>query len=222
MRRASGIVGIALAGLLIAACAPTDRVSVTIDDVAAERAALSEARVDRLLQSYGDYLLSRWPGLELPSTEIERWTELGEWPLAFGSCASELSGLTVRTDLAAGVFALPPPRDDVELLAFETSIYVCQGRFPPPGLARNDPGPREQAWINDYVTVQWPACVRRLGLAVQPPGAADGRPLAEGSIRDPDPYAAVRRDEAELVRVYRVCPPPETVLSMLTAAGEKR
>ncbi len=222
MMRASGIIGVVCAGLLLGACAPVDPGAVTIDDVAAERAERSEARVDRLLQSYGDYLLSRWPGLELPSTQIERWTELGEWPGVFGACASEESGLNVVTDPAAGVFAVPAPQNDAELLAFETSIYVCQGRFPPPSLARNEPGPLELAWITDYVTVQLPACVRRLGLVVQPSSAEAGRPLTARALSDVDPYAGVRRDAAELIRVQRVCPPASTVLGTLTAAGETR
>lgn len=158
----------------------------------------------------------------MPSTEIQRWTELGEWPSVFGTCASEESGLNVLTDPAAGVFAVPPPQNNAELLAFETSIYVCQGRFPPPSLARNEPGPRELAWITDYVTVQLPACVRRLGLAVQPSSDAAGRPLADQALADLDPYAGVRRDAAELIRVQRVCPPASTVLGTLTAAGESR
>ncbi len=214
--------GIVCAGLVMTACAPVVAQTVTIDDVAAERAELSQARVDRLLQSYGDYLQSRWPQLSLPSPRIERWTELGEWPAVFGACASEESGLNVLTDPAAGVFAVPAPQNDAELVALETSIYVCQGRFPPPSLARNEPGPLEIAWITDYMTVQLPACVRRLGLALQPLSGAEGRALADEPISDVDPYAAVRRDPAELVRVQRVCPPASTVLGTLTASGETR
>jgi hypothetical protein len=222
MMRASGVIGIVCAGLLLAGCAPVDSGVVTIDDVAAERAERSQARVDRLLESYGDYLTSRWPGLELPPTQIERWTELGEWPAVFGTCASELSGLNVLTDPAAGVFAVPAPQNDAELVAFETSIYACQGRFPPPSLARNEPGPLELAWIDDYVSVQLPACVRRLGLVVQPSSGAAGPTLTDGSLSELDPYSAVRSDTSELVRVQRVCPPASTVLGTLTAAGETR
>lgn len=220
MMRAFRSAGIIFAGLLIVGCAPVGTGVVTIDDVAAERAEISQARVDRLLQSYGDYLQSRWPGLALPSPRIEQWTEIGQWPAVFEACANEESGLTVVTDPAAGVYAVPGPRNDAELLALETSIYVCQGRFPPPSLARNEPGPVERAWITDYETVQRPACVRRLGFDVQPLSGFEGRSRADEPLSYENAYSSVRRDAAELVRVQRVCPPASTVLGTLTAAGD--
>jgi len=222
MTRASRVLGLVIVSLFIAACSPVQSTGLTIDEVAAERAERAQARVDRLLQSYGDYLLTRWPGLELPSTQIERWTELGEWPTVFGTCASDESGLNVRTDPAAGVFAVPAPQNDAELLALETSIYACQGRFPPPSLARSDPGPRELAWIDDYTHVQLPACLRRLGLDVQVSGTPDDGASSREPVSELHPYFAVSGDAAHLNRAARVCPQPSTVLRSLTPAGDTR
>jgi len=207
---------------VLAACAPVPAARMSIDDVAAERALRAEQRVETLLGTYADYLTTRWPGIVLPATSIESWLELGAWPAAFESCASEASGLTVRTDATAGVFATPPPQTAGQLRDFETSIYLCQGRFPPPSLGRNEPGPVEIAWVTQYARTELPGCLRRQGVMASPLGTDPFAILTGGSTPRWDPYATLRVDAAELRRVQALCPHPSTVLSTLSAVGEPR
>lgn len=204
---------------MLAACASAPSAVVTIDDVAAERSQRAEARVETLLDTYADYLTTRWPGIVLPPTSIERWLELGEWPGVFESCASEASGLTVRVNAASGVFANPPPQTAGQLRDFETSIYLCQGRFPPPNLARNEPGPVEVAWVTAYARTELPACLRRHGVVAPPLGDDPFAILSGGSTPRWDPYSAVRGDAGELRRLSALCPHPSTVLSTVSAVG---
>lgn len=206
----------------LAACAPAPRATPTIDDVAAERLHRAEQRVDTLLGTYADYLTTRWPGIVLPATSIDDWLELGEWPRVFELCASEASGLTVRVDAASGVFADPTPRTAGQLRDFETSIYLCQGRFPPPNLAINDPGPIEVAWVTAYARTGLPGCLRRQGVVAPPLGTDPFAVLSGGSTPRWDPYQALRGDAAELRRVSALCPHPSTVLGTLSAVGEPR
>ena len=220
MRAAFSITSAVVAVGVLAACASPPSAAPTIDDVAAERSLRAEARVETLLDTYADYLTSRWPGIVLPPTGIEQWLGLGEWPEAFESCASDYSGLTVRTDATAGVFANPPPQTAGQMRDFEVSIYLCQGRFPPPNLGRNEPGPVEVAWVTTYARTELPACLRRHGV-VAPPLADDPFAiLSGGSTPRWDPYVSVRGDAGELRRLSALCPHPSTVLSTISAVGE--
>jgi hypothetical protein len=217
------VAGAALAVLgLLSGCAATPSATPTIDDVAAERAHRAEQRVETLLDTYADYLSTRWPGIVLPSTSIERWLELGEWPAVFEQCASDASGLTVRTDASAGVFANPPPQTAGQMRDFEISIYLCQGRYPPPNLGRNDPGPVEVAWVTAYARVELPACLRRQGVVAPPLPAEPFAILSGGSTPRWDPYTSLRGDAGDLRRISALCPHPSTVLSTLSAVGEPR
>ena len=222
MRRGLTVGAIVVIVFSLAACAPATRAAPTIDDVAAERSARAAERVDTLLDTYADYLTTRWPGIALPATSIDGWLERGEWPKVFESCASEASGLTVRVDAASGVFADPTPRTAGQLRDFETSIYLCQGRFPPPNLANNDPGPVEVAWVTAYARTELPGCLRRQGIVAPPLGTDPFAVLTGGSTPRWDPYQALRGDASELRRVSALCPHPSTVLSTLSAAGEPR
>lgn len=210
------------AALMVAlcGCATVPRAAPTIDDVAAERLLLAEERVDTLLGTYADYLTTRWPGIVLPSVPIVAWLELGEWPAVFESCASDASGLTVRVDAASGVFANPPPQTAGQMRDFETSIYLCQARFPPPNLALNDPGPVEVAWVTAYARTELPACLRRQGVVAPPLGSDPFAIVSGGSTPRWDPYVTLRGDAAELRRVAALCPHPSTVLGTLSAVGE--
>ncbi len=208
---------------MVTACGPTPTSpSVTIADVAAERAQRAADRVDTLLQTYEDYLTTRWPGIVLPETSIERWLEVSEWPASFEACATDAAGRTVRTDATAGIFANPPPQTAGQLRDFEISIYLCQGRFPPPSLGSNDPGPVEVEWVTSYARVELPGCLRRHGVIAPPLGADPFAILSGGSTPRWDPYVNLRSDAAELQRLMALCPHPSTVLGTLTAVGAPR
>lgn len=223
MRAASSVSLVVALLALTTACSPTTSVQpLTIGDVAAERAQRAEARVETLLQTYADYLSTRWPGIVLPETSIESWLALSEWPAAFESCASDASGLTVRTNPAVGVYASPPPQTAWQMRDFEISIYLCHGRFPPPNLGHNEPGPVEVAWVTSYARVELPGCLRRHGVAAPSLGADPFAILSGGSTPTWDPYAALRGDAAELTRVAALCPHPSTVLNTLSDVGEPR
>ncbi|MDO9591424.1 MAG: hypothetical protein Q7J04_09810, partial [Microcella sp.] len=207
---------------LLVGCAPTPVATTTIDDVAAERAVRAEQRVETLLSTYADYLTTRWPGIVLPPTSIDSWLGLGEWPGVFESCASDYSGLSVRVNAASGVFADPSPQTAWQMRDFELSIYLCQGQFPPPNLARNDPGPVEIEWVTAYARTELPSCLRRHGVIAPPLGTEPFAILSGGSTPRWDPYVSSRGDAAELRRLQALCPHPATVLSTLSAVGEPR
>ncbi len=206
----------------LAACSSSQREMPTIADVAAERSERAHERVATLLDTYADYLTTRWPGIALPPTSVESWLELGAWPSAFESCATDAAGRTVRTDPSVGVFADPAPQTAGQMRDIELSIYLCQGRFPPPNLATSSPGPVEVAWVTAYARTELPACLRRQGVVVPPLGTEPFAILSGGSTPRWDPYAALRGDAAELRRVAALCPHPSTVLSTLSSVGEPR
>lgn len=210
---------IALAGML-AGCAPATQTNSAFDAVIDERANRAEARVDTLLASYADYLVGRWPGIQLPQTTIEAWLDPAVWGAAFEDCASAASGLTVRIDPNEGVLAQPPPQNAEQLRAFERSIYVCHGRLPPPSLAVSDPGPIEIAWVSSYARDTLPACLRREGVTVAPLPGDPFAIVSGGSTPGWDPYATARSDAPELSRLQAVCPHPSTLLGSLSAVGE--
>ena len=216
------ILDAALAAVLVlsaAGCAQPGG-SLGLVAVADERAARADARVDVLLASYAEYLTDRWPGIRLPETGIEAWLDPGVWTTAFQSCATLASGLTVRTDPTAGVFAIPAPQTPDELRDFETSIYLCQGRFPPPNLAASDPGPIEIAWVTSYARDALPTCLRREGATAEPLPTDPFAILSGGATPGWDPYAAARGDAPELRRLQAVCPHPSVLLASISAVGE--
>ena len=219
LRRSVAVASLAIGLATIAGCAVPANSPLGLDDVADERAALAEARVAALLASYGGYLESRWPGILLPETRIEAWLDPSVWTAAFERCATQAAGLTVRIDPTAGVLATPPAQTDDQLQDFETSIYLCQGRLPPPSLAVSEPGPIEVEWVTAYVRNALPTCLRREGVAAEP--APDG-PLAilsGGATPGWDPYAAARDNAAEVRRLQAVCPHPEVLLASIPPLG---
>lgn len=221
MRLAALAAGTALAGLL-AGCASGPSEVLGLDAVANERAARAEARVATLLESYADYLTGRWPGIRLPETSIQAWLEPGVWQATFENCASEASGLTVRVDPTAGVFAMPPAQTAGELRDFETSIYFCQGRFPPTNLAVSDPGPIEIAWMSSYVRDALPTCLRLEGVTAAPMPDDPPAILSGGSTPGWDAYAAARGGAPEVRRLQALCPHPSVLLASLPSLGEAR
>jgi len=211
----------AFAGLF-AGCAPVSSSGFGLDAVANERETRAEARVATLLETYTDYLTSRWPGIRLPETTIEAWLNSDVWTAAFENCASAASGLTVRIDPTAGVFAMPAPQTAGQLRDFETAIYLCQGRFPPPTLAINEPGPVEIAWVSQYLQDALPACLRVQGLTVEPLPDDPFAILSGGATPGWDPYAAARGDAPELRRVQALCPLASELLASMSPVGEPR
>lgn len=211
---------LAAAALSLAGCAPTAGGPLGLDAVAGERADRAEARVDTLLASYADYLQSRWPGIVLPETRIESWLDPGVWTTAFQNCASQVSGLTVRVDPTAGVFPIPPPQTAGQMRDFDLSIYLCQGRLPPPILAVSDPGPIEVAWVTSYARDALPACLRRQGVSAEPLPGDPFAILSGGATPGWDPYSAARHDAPELRRLQALCPHPSVLLSSLSPVGE--
>ena len=222
MRSALAVVGGAALSLSLVACAGSSSTTVTLDQVAAERTERADERVETLLNTYADYLTGRWPELQLPDTSVERWLDAGEWRTSFETCAREYSGLTVRTDPSIGVHANPPPRTAEQLRDFEVSIYLCQGRFPPPNLARNEPGGVEIAWVTQYARIELLACLRRQGVIAPPLGTEPFAIVSGGSTPGWDPYVNARGDAGELRRVQALCPHPSTILSQLLPAGSER
>lgn len=217
-----GILAAALAtGLVVTGCAPSGG-SLGLDAVAAERADRAEARVATLLDSYGSYLQSRWPAVLLPETSIEAWLDPGVWATRFEECASESSGLTVRVDATAGVFAVPAPSTAGQLRDLDVSIYVCQGRYPPPNLSLSDPGPVEVAWVTAYARNALPTCLRREGVAAEPLPDDPFAILSGGATPEWDPYRAVRGDAPALRRLQALCPHPSVLLSSISPVGEPR
>lgn len=203
----------------IAGCAVPANSPLGLDAVADERAALAEARVAALLASYGGYLESRWPGIQLPETRIEAWLDPSVWTAAFERCATQAAGRTVRIDPTAGVLATPPPETDGQLQDFESSIYLCQGRLPPPSLAVSEPGPVEVEWLTTYVRDALPTCLRREGITAEP-APDDASPLLlTGESPGWDPYAAVRDNVPELRRMQALCPPAMVLLNSIPPLG---
>ena len=218
-RRTGAFVTLAVVLVGISACSSPAASLLGLDAVAAEREARAEARVETLLASYGSYLESRWPGILLPETAVEAWLSPSVWTAAFERCASESSGLTVRVDPTAGVFATPSPQTAGELRDFETSIYLCQGQLPPPNLAVNEPGPIEQAWLVDYVRDALPTCLRREGITAEPAPDNASAIMLTGETAEWDPYAAVRDNVPELRRVQALCPSAAVLLGSIPALG---
>lgn len=191
-----------------------------LDTVVNEREARAEQRVVVLLDSYADYLTSQWPGIRLPDTTIEAWLDPGYWRAGFEKCASEASGLTVQVDPNTSVFADPPPQTDAQRREFDTAIYLCQGRLPPPTLAINEPGPVEIAWVSNYVQDALPACLRREGVTA-PPLSDDPFAIVSGGATPLwNPYEAVRGDAAWARRLQTLCPHPSVLLAALPSLGE--
>ncbi len=218
-RRSAALATLAVALVGLTACSPAATSSLGLDAVAEERAALAEARVVALLDSYGGYLESRWPGIRLPATQIDAWLDPSVWTAAFERCASQASGLTVRVDPTAGVLAMPPAQTDAQLQDFETSIYLCQGRLPPPSLAVNEPGPIEAEWLSTYVRDALPTCLRREGITAAPAPDDASAIVLTGETPEWDPYAAVRDNVPELRRVQALCPSAAVVLASIPPLG---
>lgn len=218
-RRSGAFATLTVALIALTACSPSGASSFGLDAVAAEREALAQARVDTLLASYGSYLESRWPGILLPETQVDAWLGPSVWTAAFERCATEASGLTVRIDPTAGVFATPSPQTAGELRDFETSIYLCQGQLPPPTLAVNEPGPIELAWLTDYVRDALPTCLRREGITAEPVPDDASPILLTGETPEWDPYAAVRGNAPELRRVQALCPSAAVLLESIPPLG---
>ncbi len=202
-------------------CAPT-RDALGLEAVADERAARAEARVEALLASYADYLMSRWPGIVVPEVRIEQWVGSSAWEGTFERCASEASGLAVQVDATAGVFAIPAPSTATEQRDFDVSIYLCQGRYPPPNLGRTEPGPVEIAWVTAYARDALPTCLRRQGVSAQPLPDDPFAILSGGATPGWDPYAAARGNTPELRRLQALCPHPSVLLASISPVGETR
>ena len=219
LSRCTALASLAIVVATMAGCSLPANSTLGLDAVADERTALAEARVTTLLASYGDYLESRWPGIVLPATRIDAWLDPSVWTAAFERCASQASGLTVRIDPAAGVVATPVPQTAGQLRDFETSIYLCQGRLPPPTLGVSEPGPIEVEWVTSYVRDALPTCLRREGVAAEPLPDSPFAILSGGSTPGWDPYAAARDDAPELRRLQAVCPHPSVLLGSIPPLG---
>lgn len=206
-------------GCALTACAVPDRDGLGLEAVAQERADRAQARVDALLETFSDYLTDRWPGVRLPETSVEAWVPPGAWTTAFETCATDASGLTVRVMPDIGVFADPPPQSIGERRDLDVAIYLCQGTLPPPGLAVDDPGPVEIAWVTQYLREILPACLRREGVIAQPLPADPFAIGSGGSTPSWDPYAALRGDAPALRRAQAMCPHPTTLLARLSPVG---
>ena len=200
---AVGMLAVAL-GVLLAGCAPAPATQLDLGDVATERYERLESRVEVLLESHAEYLLSRWPSVQLPEHEVEAWLEPGQWQLVFARCIYEATG---QTDEVMG------QSDGAR--ALDLATYSCESRFPPPSLAINDPGPIEVAWVTEYVRVGLPSCLRRSG--VHPPPAPEGpfAILSGGVTPGWDPYAAARGNAAERARLSALCPHPSSLLESI-------
>ncbi|MBR22637.1 MAG: hypothetical protein CMF57_09410 [Leifsonia sp.] len=196
---AVGMLAVALGAL--AGCAPSPTAQLDLDDVAAERHERLEGRVEVLLESHAEYLLSRWPSVQLPEHDVEAWLEPGQWQLVFARCIYEATGLTdVPTEQTDGARAL------------DLATYSCESRFPPPSLAVNDPGPIEVAWVTEYVRVGLPSCLRRSGVHAPPVPDGPFAIVSGGVTPGWDPYAAARGNAAERARLSALCPHPSTLL----------
>ncbi len=197
---AVGMLAVAL-GALLAGCAPSPTAQLDLDDVATERHERLEGRVEVLLESHAEYLLSRWPSVQLPEHDVEAWLEPGQWQLVFARCIYEATGLTdVPTEQTDGARAL------------DLATYSCESRFPPPSLAVNDPGPIEVAWVTEYVRVGLPSCLRRSGVHAPPVPEGPFAIVSGGVTPGWDPYAAARGNAAERARLSALCPHPSTLL----------
>lgn len=193
---AVGMLAVAL-GVLLAGCAPPPGAQLDLDDVATERHERLESRVEVLLESHAEYLLSRWPEVRLPEHEVEAWLEPGQWQLVFARCIYEETGQT----------------DGARVLDLAT--YSCESRFPPPSLAVDDPGPIEVAWVAEYVRVGLPSCLRRSGVHAPPVPEGPFAIVSGGITPGWDPYAAARGDIAERARLSALCPHPSSLLESI-------
>ena len=188
-------------GVLLAGCAPPPTAQLDLDDVATERHERLESRVEVLLESHAEYLLSRWPSVQLSEHEVEAWLEPGQWQLVFARCIYEATGLTDgATEQTDGARAL------------DLATYSCESRFPPPSLAVNDPGPIEVAWVTQYVRVGLPSCLRRSGVHAPPVPEGPFAIVSGGVTPGWDPYAAARGNAAERARLSALCPHPSSLL----------
>lgn len=214
-------VGVLAAAVIIAAlagCATASPV-LTIDDVRAERASSALDRLDTLMDSQGEYLSDRWPGVTLPEPDIERWLPSGRWEPAFASCVGGRTGIPVRADTAGGTFSYGSVVGEEAQRRLELALYECQGRYPPPTIARVEPGPVEVAWLTGYAREVLPACLRAEGVIAPPLSSGPFAVVTGGATPGWDPYREVRADPPRLARVTAICPHPSTVLSGVSSIG---
>lgn len=214
--------GAALAACLgiaaLAGCAPGND-SLTIDDVRAERASSALERLDTLMDAQGEYLTDRWPGVSLPEPAIERWLPSGRWEPAFAACVGGRTGIPVRADTAGGTFSYGSVVGEEAQRRLELALYECQGRFPPPTIARVEPGPVEVAWLTGYARDVLPACLRAEGVIAPPLNAGPFAVVTGGATPGWDPYREVRSNPSRLARVTAICPHPSTVLAGVSSIG---
>lgn len=217
-----GILGVgavsAAAIAVLVGCSPSSP-PLTIDDVSAERARSAIERLDTLLESQGVYLTDRWEGVRLPEPEIEQWLPSGRWESVFASCVGGRTGIPVRADTAGGTFSYGSVVGEDAQRNLEFAIYECQGRFPPPTVARVEPGPIEVAWLTGYARDVLPACLRAEGVIAPPLAAGPFAVVTGGATPGWDPYREVRRDPPRLARVSAICPHPSTVLAGVGSIG---
>jgi hypothetical protein len=188
-----GILALAVCGLVVG-CASAPTAKFNVDDVEAERVDILTERVDVLLNSHGDYLLSRWPGIQLPAPAIEAWLEPGHWQPVFTQCVTREAG-------------------EGDARSLDLATYTCEARFPPPSLALTEPGPVEIAWVSEYVRSVLPSCLRRSGVLAPPLPEGPFAILSGGATPGWDPYAAARGDIAERARLQALCPHPSRLLA---------
>lgn len=212
------LLAVAMGVTVMAGCAPTGP-SLTIDDVREERASSALERLDTLMVSQGEYLTDRWPGVTLPAPEIERWLPSGRWEQAFASCVGGRTGVPVRADTSGGTFAYGSVVGEEAQRRLELALYECQGRFPPPTVARVEPGPVEVAWLTGYARDVLPACLRAEGVIAPPLSAGPFAVVTGGATPGWDPYREVRGDPPRLARVTAICPHPSTLLASVSSIG---
>lgn len=207
------VAGCAATIAVLTACASAPTVPLTIDDVAAERAATIEsverAEFDAFLEQSG----RRFDELDLPRPAFQGLVPLEERDAVVTACIQRLDPRLDVARLEGGftVSYFGTVGESYERIRW--TIEGCNAQY---GVA--DPsvmpvaGVVEAAWRYQDATQRVLPCLRRIGVPVPSPPGEVAYVEDLGTGREWSPYALASADPATIVRAVAICPSSSTVL----------
>jgi len=211
--RAGAFTG-ALMVAMLSGCAAASAPPLTLDDVAAERAAARETLERQRFDAFVEQSGGRLDELGLPLPEFQGVAALRDWDSAVAACIDRLDPRADTTPVAGGGFSIDYfgvvgdalERSRLVIDSCEAQYGIAEAGAPP---AR---GAREAAWRYQDATQRVLPCLRDIGAAAPSPPSAIAFIEHLGTGREWSPYALVAVDQATLSRAVALCPPSATVL----------
>lgn len=205
-------VGLTITAVL-AGCASTPAVPISIEAVVAERAAALEVVERAQFDEFLGQSSRRFDELGLPRPDFQGLVPPEEWDSVVTACIERFDSRLAVARLEGGftVSYFGVVGENYERIRW--TIEGCNAQY---GISDPStvviPGAVEVAWRYQDATQRVLPCLRRIGVPVPSPPSDIAYNENLGTGREWSPYALASLDPAAIVRAVALCPPSTAVL----------